>query len=153
MNKFLLLASLLTLPLSGFAQDKDNWELVYHNDVEGNTVGGNIEALIEAVRKGDEIRIYWSAQSPNDKTKKVEHFADAKFLTVLSDSIVFAQIDPIIGQTPDFDSQTISFKENLQWSLLAASNGRSDTMMRNVVTGEIIGHNLVPFAIKWYTRN
>lgn len=153
MNKFLLLASLLTLPLSGFAQDKDNWELVYHNDVEGNTVGGNIEALIEAVRKGDEIRIYWSAQSPNDKTKKVEHFADAKFLTVLSDSIVFAQIDPIIGQTPDFDSQTIKFKENLQWSLLAASNGKSDTMMRNVVTGEIIGHNLVPFAIKWYTRN
>lgn len=152
MNKFLLLASLLTLSLSGFAQDKDNWELVYHNDVEGNTVEGNIEALIEAVRKGDEIRIYWSAQSPNDKTKKVEHFADAKFLTVLSDSIVFAQIDPIIGQTPDFDSQTIRFKENLQWSLLAASNGKSDTMMRNVVTGEIIGHNLVPFAIKWYTR-
>ncbi|UII81649.1 hypothetical protein [Flagellimonas sp. CMM7] len=153
MNKFLLLASLLTLSLSGFAQDKDNWELVYHNDVEGNTIEGNIEALIEAVRRGDEVRIYWSAQSPNDKTKKVEHFADAKFLTVLSDSIVFAQIDPIIGQTPDFDSQTIKFKENLQWSLLAASNGKSDTMMRNVVTGEIIGHNLVPFAIKWYTRN
>lgn len=152
MNKFILLASLLTLSLSGFAQDKDNWELVYHNDEVGNTIEGDIEVLIEAVREGEEIRIYWSAQSANDKTKKVEHFADAKFLTVLSDSVVFAQIDPIIGQTPDFDLKTITFKENLEWSLMAATNGKSDTMMRNVVTGEIIGHNLVPFAIKWYAK-
>lgn len=152
MNKLILLASLLSLSLSGFGQYKNNWQLVYHNDVVGNTIEGNIAELIEAVRKGDKIRIYWSAQRPNDKTKKVEHFADAKFLTILSDSIVFAQIDPIIGQTPDFDSQTITFKENLEWSLMAATNGKCETMMRNVVTGEIMGHNLVPFAIKWYTK-
>lgn len=152
MKKSILLIIILFFSLNCFAQDKSNWKLVYHNDSNGKTIEGKIETLIGAVRNGEKIRIYWFFQSQNDKTKKVEHFADAKFLTVLSDSIVFAQIDPIIGQTPNFDLQTIKLKENLEWSLIVATNGKSDTMMRNLVTGEILGHDSMPFAIKWYIK-
>ena len=134
------------------AQDK-GWKLIYHNNGQGKALAGDIEALITAVRAGKKIRVYWSSQRPNDAKRKVEHFADAKFLTVMSDAIVFAQIDPIIGQTPVFDEQTITLKENLEWSFIAASNGKSDTMMRNVKTGEILGHQKVNFAIKWFVLN
>ncbi|GAA4274272.1 hypothetical protein GCM10022258_35680 [Aquimarina gracilis] len=140
------------MSVSLFAQDKSDWKLIYHNDKDGKTIEGKITHLIEAVRQGKKIRIYWSSQRKNDTTKKVEHFAEAKFLTVLSDTIVFAQIDPIIGQTPSFEKQTIQLKENLEWSLIAASNGKSDTMMRNVITGEIIGHGQGKFGIKWFIK-
>lgn len=146
----LLLLLFISLPL--FAQQNNNWKLIYHNDKDGKTIEGKLDDLIEAVRQGEKIRIYWSSQRKSDPTKKVEHFADAKFLTVLSDTIVFAQIDPIIGQTPSFEKQTIQLKENLEWSLIAASNGKSDTMMRNVVTGQIIGHGQASFGIKWYIK-
>ncbi len=152
MKKHLFLTVVLFVSLTTLAQDNSKWKLVYHNDKDGKTVDGKIENLIEAVRLGEQIRIYWSSQRKSDATKKVEHFADAKFLTILSDTIVFAQIDPIIGQTPNFDSQTIQLKENLEWSLIASSNGKSDNMMRNVVTGEILGHGIGAFAIKWYIR-
>ena len=152
MKKILFLIIAICCIANSFSQDKGHWKLVYHNDKDGKTIEGNIQDLIKAARNGKEIRIYWSSQRKNDATKKVEHFADAKFLTIMSDTIVFAQIDPIIGQTPSFDDQIITFKENLEWSLIAASNGKSDTMMRNVITGEIIGHGKAHFAIKWYVR-
>ncbi|WP_271781876.1 hypothetical protein [Aquimarina algiphila] len=153
MKKIIVLLSILFLSIHSFAQDSSNWKLIYHNDKDGKALEGKIETLIKAVRNGEKIRVYWSSQRRSDKTKKVEHFTDAKFLTILSDTIVFAQIDPIIGQTPSYDTQTVKLKENLEWSLIAATNGKSDTMMRNVVTGEILGHRLVPFAIKWYVKH
>ncbi len=138
--------------LNSIAQTDSNWKLIYHNDKNGKTIEGNIDNLIKAVRSGKKIRIYWSSQRKDEPTKKVEHFTDAKFLTILSDTIVFAQIDPIIGQTPNFDMQTMKLKENLEWSLIAASNGKSDTMMRNMITGKILGHGQASFAIKWYIK-
>ncbi len=152
MKKILVLASILALSLNSIAQDKNNWKLIYHNDKNGQPLEGKIETLVKAVRVGEKVRIYWTSHRKNDKTKKVEHFADAKFLTVLSDTIVFAQIAPIIGQTPNYDAQMIKLKENLEWSLIAASNGKSDTMMRNIITGEILGHGQGSFAIKWYIK-
>ena len=150
MKIIIIIISILCLSFTSLAQN--NWELVYHNDKDGKTIEGKIENLIEAIRNGKDIRIYWSSQRKNDRTKKVEHLTEAKFLTVLSDTIVFAQIDPIIGQTPNYDLQTVKLNEKLEWVLIAATNGKSDSMMRNIITGEIIGHNLVPFEIKWFVK-
>ncbi len=152
MKKTIILLSFLCLSFTGIAQNESNWRLVYHNDKDGNTIEGEIENLIKAVRNGKTIRIYWSSQRKNDKTKKVEHLTEAKFLTILSDTIVFAQIDPIIGQIPDYDAQMVRLNENLEWFLIAATNGKSDTMVRNTITGEIIGHSLIPFELKWFIK-
>ncbi|MEL6142064.1 MAG: hypothetical protein AAFU67_10640, partial [Bacteroidota bacterium] len=131
----------------------EEWKLLYENDVEGNAVHGNITDLIAAVRSGNTIKLFWSHQSLNDPNRKVEHIAIAKFLTVMSDQTVMAQIDPIIGQTPDFTEQKILLKENLSWVLLASTNGKSDSMTRNMVTGEIVSHNQRPMAFKWFVEN
>ena len=129
------------------------WTLMYQNDAQGNTVSGSLDNLRAAVRDGLPIRVAWKHQSVSNPKIKVEHIADAKFLTIMSDEVVFAQIDPIVGQTPNFDDQFIELKENLSWVLMAASNGKSDMMMRNVMTGEIVSHNERPLAIDWYVLN
>ncbi|MEN0005356.1 MAG: hypothetical protein AAF798_14485 [Bacteroidota bacterium] len=137
---------------SGLSAQESSWRLVYENDAKGQAVQGKLEELIAAVRAGQEIRIYWSSYRVSDPAIKVEHVADAKFLTIMSDEIVFAQIDPIIGQTPDFEVQEIKLKENLAWSFIAASNGKTDQMMRNVMTGEILGHATRQRGIKWFVK-
>lgn len=124
--------------------------MVYQNDAKGRQVLGSLNELIEAVRSGLPIRVGWSSQSPSNPDRKVEHFAEAKFLTIMSDKTVFAQIDPIIGQTPDFTRQFIELKEGTTWVMIAASNGKSDAMMTDTKTGELIGHDEAARAIDWY---
>ena len=147
MKKSLLIIAMMLFTTLTYSQ---KWTLVYQNDAQGETVSGSLEDLRSAVRDGLPIRIGWQAQSSTNPKIKVEHVADAKFLTIMSDEVVFAQIDPIVGQTPDFDDQFIELKENVAWVMIAASNGKADTMMRNVMTGEVMGHNKRPRAIDWY---
>ena len=143
---------MLCLSSTSSLAQSNSWKLVYENDLLGETIQGDLTELIAAVRNGQEIRIAWSSQRPDNPQIKVEHLADAKFLTIMSDEIVFAQIDPIIGQTPMFSEQWIQLKENLEWSFIAASNGKTDSMMRNVKTGEILAHNQRNRGIKWYIK-
>ncbi|MEL6190510.1 MAG: hypothetical protein AAFR66_00600 [Bacteroidota bacterium] len=144
---------LLALFVSPNLYGQTSWTLVYENDKDGQTVQGSVDSLVHAIRAGAEVRIAWSGGRPNDSLIRVEHLADAKFLTIMSNGkSVQAQIDPIIGQTPDFENQRISFKENLSWCLLASSNGKADHMMRNVITGEILSHQIRQRSFKWYVR-
>ncbi len=142
----LLLAAIVT-------QAQVSWTMVYHNDSEGKRENGNIGDLIEAIRNGKEIRMAWWAQSPSNPKRKVEHLADASFLTIMSDSIVFGQIEPIYGQTPDFNDFTVTLKENLEWVMIGGTNGNSDAMTSNTITGEILGHSKRKRAFKWYVKN
>ncbi|HZR05788.1 MAG TPA: hypothetical protein VFA61_08175 [Candidatus Udaeobacter sp.] len=99
--------------ISLFGQSNENqkveggWSLVYANNENGTRVSGDLGELISAVRNGEPIRIGWTIEHPTDKSLKVEHFADAKFITILSNYSVFAQIEPIIGQTPSIKDKTL----------------------------------------------
>lgn len=147
MKRLSIIAVFLLICSIGYGQ---KWTMVYQNDAKGAMVSGSLNELIEAVRAGLPIRVGWSGQSPTDPNRKVEHVANAKFLTIMSNKTVFAQIDPIIGQTPDFTKQFIELKEGTTWVMIAASNGKSDSMMTDTKTGEIIGHGENARAIDWY---
>jgi hypothetical protein len=131
---------------------EDGWSLVYSNDENGNRVSGDLGKLISAIRNGEQIRIGWTIEDPTDKSLKVEHSADAKFITILSDSTVFAQIDPIIGQTPSVKDKTVTLKENIEWSFSASSLGNNDSMNINTKTGEIVDHKPFKCGIKWFRK-
>ena len=66
MKKTVMIISIFCLSFTSQAQNK--WELVYHNDKNGKTIEGKIENLIQAIRNGEDVRIYWSSQRKNDKT-------------------------------------------------------------------------------------
>lgn len=144
---FLLISS------CGFAQE--NWELVYENDRDGNTVTGSLDELISSIRNGKNIRIYFKMGRAKQPEVFVEHTALAKFTTVMNSpngQYVTAQIDPIVGQVPNYEDGQVQLKENLEWSLIASSSGTNDTMTRNVITGEIVDHRLVRWGTKWFVE-
>ncbi len=86
------------------------WSLIYANDENGKKIEGDRGKLITLLRKGQPIRIGWTIENPANKTMKVEHVTDAVFVTIMNDTIIYAQITPIPGQTPDFIRQSIEFK-------------------------------------------
>ncbi len=143
---------LLCFGLLSTSINAQEWKLVYHNDADGNRVAGSIEELIQAVYDGKEVRVAWWSRKNEEGVSRVYHLADAAFLTVMMDSVVMAQIRPIYGQTPDFESYTITMKENLEWVSVGGTNGQSDAMMRNTITGEIVGHNQRKNARKWFVK-
>lgn len=147
--KYIVSSILLLSTLHVSAQ---NWEVVYHNDKDGNAVEGSFLELKNAIRNGHEIRIGWGFQHPTIKKISVEHVVDASFLTIQSDSIVHAQIRPITGQAPDFKEGVVKLRENLEWIFIGGTNGKMDRMTRNVITGEIMEHQLATSEFKWFVQ-
>lgn len=148
---YLLSFLLCCLTSAGFAQEK--WVLIYENDAEGKAVHGTMADLIQAVREGKSARIYYRSGTPGVSKRFVEHTATVKFFTILNapeGMQVMGQIDPIIGQTPNFETMQIELKENLEWAMIASTTGKHDTMMRNVISGEVLGHKLYECGIKWF---
>jgi len=131
-----------------------NWQLIFKNDKNGNSIFGEKEKLINAVRNGNSIRVGWSSQRINDTTKSVEHFAAAKFLTISNGKEVFAQIDPIIGQRPDLDSDTLSinFRESFRWSILVGTNGFSDRLNIDTFKDSVVSHLNRVTEVSWFVE-
>ncbi len=130
-----------------------DWKLVYENDEAGKAVYGEIENLISHIRDGRPIRMYYRMGGSKPTDRFVEHTADAKFFTIMNSNgktLVMAQIDPIVGQTPSFEKGTLTLKENLEWSLIASTTGENDQMTRNVITGEVVNHSTRKWGTKWF---
>ena len=101
-----------------------HWQLAYSHDKAGKALAGTKQALIDDIRAGKSVRIYWAG-------RRVEHLIDAHFLTVFGGE-VFAQI-AIQGQKPSktIDPPTIELRDN-PWKTIFATNGDR--------------------AVQWYTR-
>lgn len=157
MKKTFIASLLFFISIATFGQKQNptiesEWSLVYSNDENGNAVAGDLRKLIDAVRNGETVRISWTIEHPTNKNIKVEHFADATFITILCDSTVFTQIDPIVGQTPSVRDKFITLKENVEWAFSASSTGNNDSMNMNKKTGDVIDHKPFKCGIKWFTR-
>jgi len=103
-------------------QSAGSWNLVYSHDKSGQVLSGTKQALIEAVRAGKLVRIYWASG-------RVEHLIDAHFITIFGDE-VFAQIS-IQGQKPSMDPPTIELRD-APWHAIFSTNGER--------------------AVKWYIK-
>ncbi len=133
----------------------NRWILVYRNDDNGKTIFGNKQKLIEAVRKGFPVRIGFGSRRSNDSTKSVEHVTDAHFLTISNGKEVFAQIKPIIGQRPELENNSldITFRHNIEWSIIVGTNGFSDRLSVDNQADTIIGHRTRPTEVSWFVNS
>lgn len=134
------------------SDSKQGWQLVFRNGKNGQVILGSKEKLIEAVRSGYSIRVGWGGRRQTDTAKSVEHVADAQFLTVANSNEVFAQIQPIIGQNPGLEKDTLDivFRENLQWVLMVGTNGFSDRLTTERLQDTIRGHRSLPTEVSWF---
>ena len=126
--------------------EKSGWKLVYKNGPSGKSIIGNKSELLDAVRLGYPIRIGWGSN-------RVEHVAEADFLTIFDGQEVFAQINSIVGQAPRIDGDTlkIRFREQNHWTKIAGTNGYSTGLMTDYINDSIVGGNTDRYtATTWY---
>ncbi|TMM55966.1 hypothetical protein FEE95_15090 [Maribacter algarum] len=162
MKKVLGIICVLTFLILGCVQKsteqskdfRSGWELVFRSGKKGETLFGSKAKLIEAVRSGYSVRVGWGGRRQSDTTKSVEHVADAQFLTIANSNEVFAQIQPIIGQNPGLEKDTLDmvFRENLQWTLMVGTNGFSDRLTTERLQDTIQGHRSRPTEVSWFVE-
>jgi len=127
-------------------ESNGGWEMVFRNNADGQVTFGNKSKLIEAVRLGYPVRIGWGSN-------RVEHIANADFLTIFQGKEVFAQINTIVGQAPKIenDSLKIRFRTQNHWTKLAGTNGYSTGFMTNYIQDTIVGGGMDRYtATTWY---
>ena len=108
---------------TAYADDQplDTWRVVFAHDNDGVALTGSKDDLIEAVRSGKPVRVYFSMG-------RVEHTAEALFLTVFQGE-VFAQTEEINTQRPvaannEDELSVIQFREAGQkWRMILGTNG------------------------------
>ncbi len=153
--KILYLFSLLLFLSKSLLSAQDSWELIFENDADGKVIRGALPTLISAIQNGEPIRISWKMWHQGSDSLYVEHSAPAKFTTILHSPngiVVTAQIDPIVGQVPYIEEASVLLKENLEWSMIAATNGKNDQMIQNIHNGKIQEHSVRRWGTRWFTK-
>ncbi len=136
-----------------YAQSEKNWVLIYENGEDGQALSGNKQDLIEAVQNADDIKVSWVHVISEEPLQKIEHTAEANYVTIINDETVLAQLKPFIGQSPDFDALHIILDENIEMAIVVSTSGKNNYIKRNTITGEIIAHNSGKRAYRWFVRD
>ena len=116
--KNFLVVFVFSLFVSSFAQGSEKtgvWQSAFHHEAGGKVISGSKDALLDAIRNGAEIRLYY-------KAGRVEHLIDAGFITVFKGE-VFAQIDRIKGQAPSREEPVIDLRITDYYGLYS-TNGK-----------------------------
>jgi len=99
-------------------------EILLKTDFDGKVTEGSLKTLIENIEKGESIRIGWQLDFNEDKIPDLEHWIDAKFLTIMSGH-VFNQIEPIYAQAPMMEIPQVEISDSpLQWTAVIGTNGK-----------------------------
>jgi hypothetical protein len=125
---------------------ESGWQMVFQNDANGQVTFGDKSKLIDAVRLGYPVRIGWGSN-------RVEHVAEADFLTIFEGKEVFAQINTIVGQAPQIhgDSLKIKFRTQNHWTKISGTNGFTTSIMTNYFQDTLAGGNTDRYkATTWY---
>lgn len=148
MNRFILIAAVILTSCQVAPDSSSNagWQKVFQNDENGKPVYGDKSKLMDAVRLGYPVRIGWGSS-------RIEHVADADFLTIFEGEEVFAQIKTIVGQQPaiEGDSLKVRFRIANQWTKIAGTNGYTTSFMTDYLADSIAGGGTDRYsATTWY---
>ncbi|MEM9361972.1 MAG: hypothetical protein AAGA43_05010 [Bacteroidota bacterium] len=150
----LLLLLMVLFSCETFTSTPENdWRLVYRNDANGETLFGEKQELLNAVRNGNPIKIGYGGQLRSDTTLTIEHVFEAHFFTILNDSEVYAQMASIIGQNPliEKDTTNILFR-NTQWNIIVGTNGFSDRLTMSLARDTILAQNQRNMNVSWFVK-
>jgi hypothetical protein len=136
------------LPLVAQESAGDRWRLVYAVDSAGRRTEGEKATLLTAIRAGQPVRVGWTLgwRRADGVTGALEHVAQASFLTIHHDE-AFAQLAPILGQTPSAREPVVALRPNGNrlWYALLDTTGK--------LTGYFTGDSttqITRIATRWY---
>ncbi len=151
---FCIMLIILSISCNKTKQEDSNWLLVYKNDKKGNTVSGNKQNLINAIRKGSSIRIGWGAKG---KHHTIEHLSDPIWIAVLDEKEVIAHLDPQVLSAVDWKNLTANYADSTlikkEWRVVLDTKGNFDAIWYDPIGRKITEHRPQNHTITWFIRN
>lgn len=127
--------------------------VLYKNDKDGNTLLGSKNNIVNAIRKGADIKIGWQSVG---KEKKIEHLSNAIWLAVLNEKEVVAYLDPQVFASIDWESLAASYNHNedldIEWRVVLTTSGNFDAVWYNRKTGSVIRRIPQKHEMTWFAR-
>ena len=112
------------------------WHIVYKHDGEGRPISGSKQALIDAVRAGQDIRVSWGLRHPRDSIRSVEHTALPVFATVVNGSEVFVQVAEHVALADYWETKSQDVGDpRVSWVGTLGTTGRFNAVWYNRSTG------------------
>ncbi len=131
-----------------------NWSVAYKNDKQGNTLSGNKQNLIKAIRKGASVRIGWGAQGKNHS---IEHLSDPIWIAILDKNEVIAHLDPQVLSMVDWQNLTANYADSTlvrkEWRVVLDTKGNFDAIWYDPITRKIIEHRPQNHPITWFVKD
>ncbi len=108
---------------------KEDWQMVYKTNKEGERVGGNKQHLITAIRQGLPVKIGWGGKGKNHS---IEHIATPIWLAVLDEQEVIAHLEPQVLSSTDWENLTANYtnpaKLKEEWRVVITTKGAFDAV-------------------------
>ena len=148
---------ILCLPLLFFSCDNEKkskgWEIAYKVDKTGNTLLGNKDKLINAIRKGADIKIGWGSKGKNHS---IEHLSAPIWLAILDKKEVIAHLNPQILSTIEWDSLSANYKDSLklneEWRVVLTSKGEFDAIWYDRKGDSLLKRMPQKHQITWFVN-
>lgn len=151
MTFFMVLATSTLVPVQ--AQPTQNgWTAVYANDENGIGTRGNINDLLEGMRKGYSLKVGWSwTRVLGDSTVTLEHFAEPIFSTIIQEKHVSVVIPahPMLKSYLDISKQEFD-KPDAIWQCVLTTQGAFNAMVYSQTKGELLRNWPQKHKMTWY---
>lgn len=158
-NHYLFIVTILLISsafwLNNSSADKDSvgWTPVYKHDKNGKPIGGKKADLLEAIRRGYDIRVGWGFQHPRDKSKTIEHVVKPNFLGVSGGELVYATLDEHIALKAYLSVQNPEFKDpKVTWSCVLDTQGHFNAVWYDRATGKKVKDFPQRHVMTWFVH-
>jgi len=153
MNKYSLLFLLFTISCNQIQQDS-NYQIIYKNDKEGNTLLGSKSELINVIRGGGSIKIGWGVKGKNHT---IEHLSEPIWLAVLDESEVIAHLDGQILSKVDWENLTANYSDSTrlsqEWRVVITTKGEFDAVWYDRNLGKVVRRSPQNHTLTWFAKD
>ncbi len=127
------------------------WRLVYRHDAEGAPLAGSREALLDAFRRGQALRLGWGMKvERNGQWVQLEHVAEPVFASLVGGRDLFVQLPEHVLQTSYHEPSQDFGKPSVAWRGLMGTTGRFEAVMVDRASGEEVRRLPQKAAIAWF---
>jgi hypothetical protein len=128
------------------------WRLVLHHDLDGAPLAGSRQALADAVRRGQPLRLAWgfAGEAAGDRFT-LEHAAEPEFVSLIDGGEVVVQLPEHVAQAAYHRLERAAFdKGSVVWRGLLRSDGVFDAVWVDRATGKELRRLPQRARIAWF---
>lgn len=153
LKKFISFCFLLLVVACQQASDTGSWQLVLKTDTDGSVIAGSKEALINAIRKGSDLKIGWGVQR---KDLSIEHLSEPIWLAILSEQEVMAHLDPQVLSAIDWDDLNANYEDPTllpqEWRVVLTTKGDFDAVWYDRKADTIVRRWPQKHIMTWFAK-